>query len=440
MSQRRSGKSKKKVIQDSKSIPFQALEQRLLLDGAAASTFADAALSEVANNELDVAASKLADPAISNAPYGHDEARGLDFSGLELAAAPSHSETTKEIIFIDGSVENAGDFLTHIDPSAEVYFIDSGADGISQITSVLQNHNGVDAIHIISHGDQGQVVLGNTLLTGENLEHFSSQLAGWSDALTSDADLLFYGCDLTGNQTGESFIRSISAITGADVAASDDTTGDANQGGDWDLEYTTGAVATEVIAAHNYRSVLALNDAQLNIVSSGTPSWDANNNPGNDMDGTNAIIRTHDNIVLEVFYSTDSAGATDLHFTSTLPDGLVWDYLPAAAALDPRSMIVDSVTGLAGGDMRSIIALMSTQTKMPHRLPPKLLTLRCQPLQIWISSCYLQVSAVFSLMQPGHSKVLYTATVSACWVIILPEPGQIRLKGLRHLKTRSPLT
>jgi len=323
MSQRRSAKKKRNVIQNSKSIPFQALEQRLLLDGAAVSTLADGA-NDALQSELNLAAAQLTDPRAQTGTSTDHNAHLLEYGNREK--------------------------------------VDSSKDGIDQITDVLQNHDEVDAVHIISHGDEGQVVLGNTLVNNNNLSQFSRQLGDWSGALTNDADLLFYGCDLAGNPTGESFIESIAAITGADVSASDDTTGDTDQGGDWNLEYTSGVVATDVITAHTYRSILALSDAQLNIVSTGTPSWDADNNPGNDMDGTNAIIRTHDNIVLEVFYSTDSAGATDLHFTSTLPDGLVWDYLPAAAALDPRSMIVDSVTGLPGGDMRSIIAYVPDVT------------------------------------------------------------------------------
>jgi hypothetical protein len=157
--------------------------------------------------------------------------------------------------------------------------------------------------------------------------------------LTEDADLLFYGCELAGNERGEQFIESISAITGADVAASDDVTGAEDLGGDWELEFTTGTVLTQAFISSSFSSTLAIADATLNIVSDGTPQWDANDDPGNDTGGANGIIRTHDTIVMEVFYNTDSGGATDLHFTSTLPDGLVFDSLPAAAALDSRSNI-----------------------------------------------------------------------------------------------------
>ena len=83
-----------------------------------------------------------------------------------------------------------------------------------------------------------------------------NQLASWADALTEDADLLFYGCDLAGNAEGEQFIESISAITGADVAASDDVTGHESQAGDWELEVSTGTIEVRTLEAHNWVGAL----------------------------------------------------------------------------------------------------------------------------------------------------------------------------------------
>lgn len=284
-----------------------------------------------------------------------------------VTGAAVSDETTSDnvqIIFVDGGVEDADALIAEAKAgfeegvSYEIYDISSDRDGLIQIGDVLQGRTGIDAIHILSHGNEGEVVLGNTSLTNGNLDQRAAELSDWASALSTDADLLFYGCELAGSESGESLIESISQLTGADVAASDDVTGAAEQGGDWDLEYSTGAIHTGVLSAYSYTQILALADATLNIVSSGTPTWDPNNDPGNDTDGDNNIIRSHDSLLMEVFYNTDSGGATDLNFTSTLPEGLVWEFLPAAAALDSRSMIVDSVTGLEGGDMRTIIAYL----------------------------------------------------------------------------------
>ena len=136
--------------------------------------------------------------------------------------------------------------------------LDANSDGVQQITDLLAAANGkYDAIHVISHGDEGQINLGNTQLTTDSISGYADQLASWSSALTDDADILFYGCDLAGNAEGQEFIESISAITGADVAASDDLTGAEELGGDWDLELNVGEVQTAALSATSFAGVLA---------------------------------------------------------------------------------------------------------------------------------------------------------------------------------------
>ena len=92
------------------------------------------------------------------------------------------------------------------------------------------------------------------------MDTYADQLASWSDALTGDADLLIYGCDLGSSAEGEMFVESVAAITGADVAASDDLTGAAELGGDWDLELNVGTVETAALSAENWHGTL-LGDA-----------------------------------------------------------------------------------------------------------------------------------------------------------------------------------
>jgi len=59
-------------------------------------------------------------------------------------------------------------------------------------------------------------------------------------------DLLIYGCNLAGSSDGTDLVNSLSDITGADIAASDDVTGNDILGGDWDLEYQTGDIETDI--------------------------------------------------------------------------------------------------------------------------------------------------------------------------------------------------
>ena len=129
------------------------------------------------------------------------------------------TQAPRELVFIDAGVEGSQQLLSEIlesrpDSALEIRILDTSSDGVSQISSILSGSDGkYDAIHIISHGDEGEVFLGNTALNEGNLDRYADQLAGWSDALTEDADLLFYGCELAGNEKGQQFIESISALS-----------------------------------------------------------------------------------------------------------------------------------------------------------------------------------------------------------------------------------
>ncbi|WP_280154208.1 Ig-like domain-containing protein [Piscinibacter sp. XHJ-5] len=68
--------------------------------------------------------------------------------------------------------------------------------------------------------------------------------------------LLLYGCKVAEGETGRSFVDSLAAITGADVAASTDWTGSAAKGGDWQLEANTGPIDTEALSDAAYAHVL----------------------------------------------------------------------------------------------------------------------------------------------------------------------------------------
>ena len=125
--------------------------------------------------------------------------------------------------------------------------LDSDSDGIDQISEYLANYSGIESVHIVSHGTDGEVRLGNTVLNADSLERYAGQIAAWGSSFTSSADILFYGCDLAATEDGELVLEALSELTGADINASDDLTGHAALGGDWDLEYVSGHIETDVI-------------------------------------------------------------------------------------------------------------------------------------------------------------------------------------------------
>ena len=105
----------------------------------------------------------------------------------------------------------------------------------------------MDAVHIVSHGTDRAVKLGETWLTADTLSTYRASLSGWGESLSANADLLFYGCNLAGGADGRAILAELSVLTGADVAASVDDTGAADRGGDWELEFALGQIESSIV-------------------------------------------------------------------------------------------------------------------------------------------------------------------------------------------------
>ena len=84
----------------------------------------------------------------------------------------------------------------------------------------------------------------SSLAGTRSVERNADVFRAWGEALTADGDILIYGCDLAASGAGEALVDALAQLTRADVAASDDRTGHAALGGDWDLEYQFGVVET----------------------------------------------------------------------------------------------------------------------------------------------------------------------------------------------------
>ncbi|MEO1134451.1 MAG: DUF4347 domain-containing protein, partial [Cyanobacteria bacterium J06639_1] len=200
----------------------------------------------------------------------------------------------REVVFIDDSVDNYQDLLDRVSTQADVVILDRSQDGIAQIGQVLSQYENLDAVHVVSHGDAGSLQLGSTTLDSSNLSHYTDELQQWSNAFSEDADLLFYGCHVGGSPDGLLFVDRLADLTGADVAASDNLTGSADAGGDWDFEVVTGAIETDLA----FGAVESLSGVALATALSGTLS--GTNEFSDDVTISSAIALDGD-VQLDVF-------------------------------------------------------------------------------------------------------------------------------------------
>ncbi|MBE9109971.1 DUF4347 domain-containing protein [Nodosilinea sp. LEGE 07298] len=166
----------------------------------------------------------------------------------------------KGLVFVDDSIADADTLLKGLNPGLDVVFLDSARDGIDQITEALRSRSGLDSIHLLSHGEAGGLTVGTTALNVNTLDSYGSQLSQWWQSLSDGADILLYGCNVGASSSGFDFVNRLSQFTGADIAASNNTTGGA---GDWDFELVTGSIETAVALSAEAQASYASN---LNII------------------------------------------------------------------------------------------------------------------------------------------------------------------------------
>ncbi|WP_140056131.1 DUF4347 domain-containing protein, partial [Oceanibaculum nanhaiense] len=213
--------------------------------------------------------------------------------------------TSGALVVVDTSVQDYQTLLEGLPSGAEILLIDGAGNGFTQLADMLAGRAGVEAIHILSHGNAGMVKLGTDILSLDTLDAHAEALAALSAALAPGGDLLLYGCNTGAGSDGQAFIDRLAELTGADVAASDDLTGAAALGGDWELERNTGDMTASSLMpgdyAHTLETITILDGSEDGTL--------------NDPDGT--FVKTVDgkNITFTAG-SSDSGGDTPAFFNN----------------------------------------------------------------------------------------------------------------------------
>jgi Ca2+-binding RTX toxin-like protein len=189
--------------------------------------------------------------------------------------AHNTQQTTHGLVFIDSTVDDYESLRAGVLPGLEVFILNPAQDGVEQISNILSDWSGLSSLHLVSHGTPGSLQLGAAQLSLETLDGYSSELNGWVKALTDNADILIYGCEVAKGSSGQALIASFGKLTGATVAASTTLVGSTAHGGNWELDSATGTIYTSIAIApavcEAYPSVFApVNDNFANrIVLSG---------------------------------------------------------------------------------------------------------------------------------------------------------------------------
>ena len=171
----------------SPALEMSRLEQRLLFSASAVAPIA-AEVAEAGASLMSALQTQSAGDSGLEASSGLSDSQMLDLMAETLLPAQSQSpeaevvadpaQHTLELVFLDSSISNLDEMMADLrlegakDPSRTLEFVvlDSTKDGIAQITSALLRYNSIDGMHIVSHGGTGQVQLGSTWLSMNNLD------------------------------------------------------------------------------------------------------------------------------------------------------------------------------------------------------------------------------------------------------------------------------
>ena len=253
-------------------ICFEPLEPRLLLSGSWGAGIDSPAPDGLSGAQGDLAQETVAvyESAVTCDAFVQHEAQNpsgagamvdilaqipkLDEIGSENGSNPHPQEESedladrRELVFVDTGISGYQQLVDDLlasrsqDREIEVVALDPGRDGVDQVSEILSDRSGLSAVHFITHGTDGKINLGNTGLNSATLEQNRAMVSRWGEALNETGDIFFYGCNIAADSAGQSLLNNIAELTGADVAASDDLTGNARLGGDWVLEFQNGEI------------------------------------------------------------------------------------------------------------------------------------------------------------------------------------------------------
>lgn len=202
-----------------------------------------------------------------------------------FSSVSSPTISTQSIVFIDATVSDRQTLINSVAPGTAVVVLDANRNGVEQITETLAHVQSIESIHIVSHGSPGCLYLGNSQLSLDTFAEHTAQIQTWRSALSAEASILLYGCNVAAGDAGSEFVESLHALTHANIGASQTLTGNAALGGNWQLEVTTGAIAPLAFDA----AALAEYEWVLEDVTSGGATWE--------VVSTDALIGSSGNIV-----------------------------------------------------------------------------------------------------------------------------------------------
>ncbi len=147
-----------------------------------------------------------------------------------------------EILVLDPAVEHAERLLEGVRPGIEVLRLAPDRSGLGQVAGHLEGRTGVTALHVVSHGEPGVLLLAGERVDLPMLAVGHGALRTIAAALAPGAEVLLYGCSIASGPAGRRLVEYLEDALGAPVAAALGPVGSAEAGGGWTLSRRNGGM------------------------------------------------------------------------------------------------------------------------------------------------------------------------------------------------------
>ena len=244
----------------------EAAQQENAFDAAAATDVAAAVEAIAADEGVEVEAESDVLEVVADETAGDNitEENAIVPQTTEEIASAIADGTRHELVIVSNAVKDSKVIIDSLAEGTEVLVLDNESDVLDQINEYLDKSAvKYDAIHVVSHGGDGYILLNNSVVDITALKADPASWAAIGEHIAEDGDIMLYGCNVAQTENGKAFANQLASLTGADIAASIDSVG-GNYG--WELEYVTNAVHTPAYTFSGYTRELAT----LTLVESGS--------------------------------------------------------------------------------------------------------------------------------------------------------------------------
>ncbi|WP_147157243.1 DUF4082 domain-containing protein, partial [Reyranella soli] len=257
-----------------------------------------------------------------------------------------------QLVFVDPAVADIDFLLSNLEPGIEASVLNAAESAPAQMARALVGRQDIKTIHVIAHGQAGQVSFSSEALSLESLDGHRDYLSAIGQALSADGDLRLWVCNAAQGQRGAAFLDSLSLATGVAVSGATGRVGAAALGGSWELDVSRApatcrppltAAGMENYAGGMESNVFDTDDAPATIETSDPADYEL---------GMRFTANAAGSITeLRYFRSAADADDTDTRVLN------LWD----AAGVLLGSVTVTSATGESGWQVGTLSAPIAVQ-------------------------------------------------------------------------------